>query len=234
MFEATITEAVFRLRREGTHWLSTGWNGGHWNSPVAYNISVPEGWGRTDLGAYVASRRQRAGFERDGPALLTGVDLDHLRGARYGPVEAYATVGLSNPAALPIDPTDGGTEQPDHDRPDAGTVNLLVGTVRALETAPLANMLAVAVEAKATVLSVETGFPGTTTDAIVVGCDPDGEPVEYTGSLQEVGAATRACVRDALLASLRSRYPDGGFPATVEDARHGVATTFTSEVFRVG
>ncbi|MFC6730666.1 hypothetical protein ACFQDG_18600, partial [Natronoarchaeum mannanilyticum] len=39
------------------------------------------------------------------------------------------------------------------------------------------------------------------------------------------------CVRDAVLASLRSRYADRELPASVADAEYGVATTRSAEVF---
>lgn len=233
MFETTINEGVLRLQREGTHWLSTGWNGGFWRGETAYNVSVADGWDRTDLETYVSERRQRAGFEREGPTLLTGVDLEHARGARYGPVEVYTTAGVSNPAALPMvsDTVTGDTWVTSDEHPGTGTVNLLVGAARALDEAALSNMLSVAVEAKAATLLSETGFPGTTTDAVIVACDPSSEPIEFTGSATEVGAAVRACVRDAVRASLASRYPDGEYPPTVEAAEYGVSTDFHSEVF---
>lgn len=234
MFEATIRDGVLRLYREETRWLSSGWNGGLAEGPVAYNISVREGWSRTDIDTYVGERRHEAGFDHEGPTLLTGVGLDHARGARYGPVEVYATAGISNPGALPTEPPESeaaGTQEAQGDDSDVGTVNLVVGTERALNDGALANLLAVVVEAKTATLLAETGFPGTTTDAAVVACDPAGEPAEHTGTATAVGAAARACTRDAVLASLRSRYPDGEYPATVEEAEHGVQTTVRPEVF---
>lgn len=234
MFETTIREGVLRVLRDGTRWLSSGWNGGISRSPAAYNISVPEGWGRTDLEPYVAERRREAGFDRGGPTLLTGVSLDHARGARHGPVEVFATAGVSNPGALPSEPTardEPARQESIDDTQHVGTVNLIVGTDRALDDGALANLLAVVVEAKTATLLADTGFPGTTTDAVIVGCDPDGEPAEYTGSATEVGAAARASTRDAVRASLQSRYPDGEYPATVEDAEHGVRTTLHPEVY---
>lgn len=233
MFEPTVRDGMLRLRREGTTWLSTGWNGGLWNGDVAYNLSVPEGWERRDLSTYVSERRERAGFEGEGPTLLTGVDLEHLRGARLGPVEVYATAGISNPAALPIDPGTSSSQDPQpDDRPESpGTVNVIAGTQRAIGTAALANVIAVVVEAKAATLLSETGFPGTTTDAAIVACDPTGADREYTGSATEIGRAVRACTRDAVLESLRSRYPDRVYPSTVEAATHGVATECSTDVF---
>ena len=231
-FEATRVDGVLRVRRPGTEWLSTGWNGGRRTADCAYNVSVPEGWGRTDVEAYVRERLERAGFDGPGPTLLTGVDLEHARGARCGPATVYATAGVSNPAALPMEPTGG--ELPDGRPVDDGTVNLVVGTTCSLEPGALANLVAVAAEAKATTLLEATGFPGTTTDAIVAGHDPDGPREAYSGSATPVGAATRAAVREALWAAVDSRYgtTDAEIPATVADASYGVSTDVRAEVFR--
>lgn len=229
MFETRVRDGVLRVEREGTRWLSTGWNGGPSEGAVAYNVSVPEGWSETDLTSYVATRRERAGFARSGPTLLTGVDLDHARRARYGPVEAIATAGVSNPAALPMDPS-GEASVPAEG--GVSTVNVIVGTTRACEAGALANLLAVAAEAKAATLLAKTGVPGTTTDAAIVACDPAGDPVEFTGSATPVGAAARACVREAVAASLDSRYSDGE-PPTLTEAEYGIETTERAAVSRL-
>ncbi|WP_207587351.1 adenosylcobinamide amidohydrolase [Halomontanus rarus] len=248
-YEATRTDGVLRVRRPGTEWLSTGWNGGRANGPAAYNVSVPEGWACDDgsIDAYVADRLESAGFEESRPVLLTGVDLEHARGAVCGPITVYATAGISNPAALPMDPSggvlpDGRLESDgESDREGGGgigTVNLIVGTTRGLEPGALANLVAVAAEAKAATLLAETGFPGTTTDAIVVGHDPDGPTAEFSGSATTVGAATRACAREAVRASLRSRYEgsetDASIPDSVADAKYGVSTDVRATVVRPG
>jgi adenosylcobinamide hydrolase len=228
MFETTARDGVLRMERPDTRWLSTGWAGGYATADAAHTVSVPEGWHADDVAGYVHDRLSRASFVDSGPVLLTGVDLDHVRGARRGPVEVYATAGLSNPAALPMDP-DGG-RLPD-DRHGAGTVNLVVGTTRALDDAALANLIAVAAEAKAATLLAEAGVPGTTTDAVVVATDPDGERAGFSGSATTVGAAARACVRDAVRASLDARYDDASPPASVADADYGVVTDARAEVF---
>jgi adenosylcobinamide hydrolase len=239
MFETEISEGVLRVRREGARWLSTGWAGGRRRADAAYNVSVPTGFERTDLDAYLAERLERSGFPESGPCLLTGVELQHARGARCGPVTAVATAGVSNPAALPMDvdreqagtECGSGDESPD---PHVGTVNVVVGTERALADGALANLLAVAVEAKTATLLAETGFPGTTTDAVVTGCDPAGEEVAFSGSATEVGACARACVREAVRSSLESRYGDGTdatVPDSVADAEHGVVTDRRANVF---
>ncbi|GGM61442.1 adenosylcobinamide hydrolase [Halarchaeum rubridurum] len=231
MSEATVREGVLRVARQGARWLSTGPDGGYRDADAAYNVSVPEGWTETDLDAYVADRRERARFDAPGPALLTGVDLAHCRGARSDPVIAYATAGVSNPAALPVDAGDADAGVPETAEAHPGTVNVLLVTTRSLDRGALAGLLATAVEAKTATLLAETGFPGTTTDAVVAGTDPDGEPARFAGSATAVGAAARACVRDAVRASLASRYAERAPPDSVADAEHGVATTRRTEVF---
>ncbi len=205
-----------------------------------------------------AACRAAAGTSHDGardaglPALLTGVDQRHARVARLDDVTVVATAGLSNPAALPIDDStpatnagradvddpsaDGGDPSADggdptaDDRPPIGTVNLLVGTGRDLEPGALANLVAVAAEAKATTLLATTGFPGTTSDAVVVACDPAGESTDFSGSATRVGSATRICVRDALLASLASRHASEPVADSVAEADHGVVADRTASV----
>ncbi|QSW99828.1 adenosylcobinamide amidohydrolase [Haloterrigena alkaliphila] len=263
-YDAVRRDGILRVRRPGTEWLSTGWNGGRRRADCAYNVSVPEGWDRTDLGAYVDERLERAGFddagggvdngggrdadpadsEGDGcgepPVLLTGVDQVHARGARYGSVTAYATAGVSNPAALPMDVEEGSRPRDDpidvdsDAAPGRGTVNVVVVTTRALAPGALANLIAVAAEAKAATLLAETGFPGTTTDAIVAGHDPSGERAAFSGSGTDVGAAVRACVREAVRASLRARYADSGdeIPDSVADASSGVSTDQRARIVR--
>ena len=234
--ETTVADGVCQLRAPGSRWLVTGHDGGYRDADVAYNVSVPEGFDRTDLSAYAAERRERAGFDTAGPTLLTGVDATHARGARSGSVTVVATAGVSNPAALPV--LAGSASEYDevpevHDDRVAGTVNLLVWTDRALADGALATLLGVVVEAKTATLRSRTGFPGTTTDAAVVGCAPDGESTAFAGSATPVGAATRACVREAVSASLEARYADAELPGSVREADYGVATTRRASVFEL-
>lgn len=236
MFETTRRDGVCRLSRPGTRWVATGWNGGYTTADDAINISVPTGFDRTDLAAYVQHRRDRADMPGEGPALLTGVDLVHARGARSGAITVIATVGLSNPATLPLDPT------VDHDTADPpdedaitrdGTVNLIIGSVRALADGTLLSLLATAVEAKAATLAALTGFSGTTTDAIAVGCDPAGDGADFAGSGTALGADARACVREAIRASFESKYASAAHPESVADATNGTVTTRQAAVFRL-
>jgi len=235
VFETARRDGTLQVRADAS-WLATGPDGGYRRAPAAYNVTVPEGFDRTDLAGYAAERRERAGFDRPGPTLLTGVAQRHARGARSGPVVAVATVGLSNPAALPMDPGGSASREDagDGNPSGPGTVNLLVGTERRLADGALATLLATAVEAKTATLLATTGFPGTTTDAAVVGADPAGDAAAFAGSETTVGSATRACVREAVRASLAARYGDASPPATVDDADHGTTTTDVATVFEPG
>ncbi|QLH77202.1 adenosylcobinamide amidohydrolase [Halosimplex rubrum] len=247
MFESRVSADVLRVRRPDTRWLSTGFAGGYQRADAAYNCTVPEGFDRTDLSAYVAERRERAGFSDEGPAMLTGVELRHARRARLDGVEVVATAGISNPAHLSMDGeraaerADSGGGETGDDPPRPGTVNLVVGTTRALDEGALATLLATAVEAKTATLLAETGFTGTTSDAVVVGSDPSGEPAAFAGSATPVGRATRVCVRDAVRASLAARYGgmagDGSgdaVPESVAAAEYGVRSSGRAAVSRVG
>ena len=232
MFETTREAGVLALERAGTAWLSTGVRGGRVAADAAYCATVPEGWRPADLDADVTDRLAAAGHEwTDEPVLLTGVDVAHARGASLGPVTAVVTAGLSNPAELPLSPAGG-------DLPDGewvpGTVNVVVGTEESLTEAGLANLVAVAAEAKAATLLGHAGVPGTTSDAVVAGMDPAGERRQFTGSATRIGAAARACVRDALLAALDARYGDEDPPGSTETARYGVVTEAEADVFRPG
>jgi adenosylcobinamide hydrolase len=236
MFEADRRHGVARMVHDGARWLSTSWDGGYRRADAVYNLTVPEGFERTDLDAYREQRLADAGFAT-GPALLTGVEMAHARCARSGPVTVLATAGVSNPAVLPT----GSGEAPDWAADDPvpdegvddwrpGTVNLLVGAHRALDDGALATLLATAVESKAATLLDVAGVPGTTSDAALVGCVPDAPVAEFGGSATEVGAATRACVRDAVRASLAARYDDG--PPAPAEAPYGVVTDRQTDVFQ--
>ena len=238
VFDSTVRDGVCRLRRPGTRWLSTGYDGGRSRADAAFLVSVPEGWDETDVSDYVGRRVDAAGFAGAGPALLTGVAMRHAHRARRGPVEAVVTAGVGNPAALPMDgdpptPSDGG-DGADDGRRHAGTVNVVIGTTRSMAPGALANLVAVAAEAKAATLLAEVGVPGTTSDAVVVGCDPAGDHATFSGSATPVGSAARVCVRDAAKAALASRYAEESPPASVDAAAYGVVSDGVAEVKRVG
>lgn len=254
MFDTSVTDGVLRVARPDTRWLSTAWNGGYTQADAAYNITVPDGFERTDLHAYARERRTRAGYEPDGPTLLTGVAMRHARAATYGAVTCVVTAGISNPATLPMEPeqltSTARSERPDASGTDEsgtdesetnesalgagtgpGTVNVILGTDDALDDGALATLLGTVVEAKTATLLDRTGFTGTTTDAVIVGSDPSGSRTPFAGSGTEIGRAARACVRDALTASLDARYADTDRPESVEAAQYGTVTDVEADVF---
>ncbi|CCQ36619.1 adenosylcobinamide amidohydrolase [Natronomonas moolapensis 8.8.11] len=235
MFEYERTDECLTLRRPGTRWLSNGFDGGYATAPAAHNLTVPEGFERTDLATYAA---ERLGSPPEGPTLLTGVRQTNARGARYGPVEAVVTAGLSNPALLPAGDDSHSTDTRGDADADAspddafrpGTVNVLVGSAEPLSEGGLAGLLATVVEAKAATLVDLVGPTGTTSDAVAVGCPSAEAGAPFAGSATTVGNAARVCVRDALAAALEARYdgdlpdPRGAEHATVTS---GEATPFT-------
>lgn len=231
LFESTVRSNIVQLRSPSTDWLSTGVDGGYQQADAAYNITVPEGWAETDLETYIDTRLEEADFGATGPALLTGVDQRHARRAILDPVEVVVTAGVSNPATLP--PATPRESQPPEAGFRPGTINIIARTRRALPAGALANLVGVVTEAKTATLLRLTGFSGTTSDAVIVGSDPTGEPARFSGSTTAVGRAARACVRDALTATLESRYEREAIPESVDDAEYGCATTAGASVSKL-
>ena len=233
--ETTVRDGVLRLARPATEWLSTGVDGGRQVADAAYNITVPSGWDETDIAPYVADRLAAAGFDEDGPALLTGVAQRHARLAVRDPVAVVVTAGLSNPATLPPRADDHESAGPTDNDPapfHPGTINVLAVTTRSLPPGALASLLTGLTEAKTATLLERTGFSGTTSDAVVVGHDPRGEPAPFSGSATAVGHAARLCVRDALTAALDARYATESIPDSVAEASDGRVTTGETTVSR--
>jgi len=88
----------------------------------------------------------------------------------------------------------------------------------------------VATEAKTATLLGETGFTGTTTDAVVAACDPSGEPAPFSGA-RPGSAPRRGRPCEAVTASVESRYSDETVADSVADAEYGVRTDVRADVF---
>jgi adenosylcobinamide hydrolase len=230
--DVTVRSGVCRLSIPNGQWHGTGVNGGFCEADAALNITVPADFDRRDLDAVVAERCRDARFAADGPALLTAVEQRNARAARAGSVTVVATAGLSNPATIRLDqPSEISGVDAENHRPPLGTVNLLVSSDRALSESGLAGALASVVEAKTATLYAMTGFTGTTSDAVAVGSNCDGPKNSFVGSSTGIGTAIRACVRDAVIASLEATYTDAKIPTSVADAEHGAVTECETEVF---
>lgn len=204
--------SVIRISRPKTRWLHTGWRGGTWQTDYAYSVSVPSDWAGSDVASDVMDRLIDVGFTDSGPTLITGVASDHARVAIADDVEVLATAGLSNPTNG-VDPL------------APGTVNLVVITELALVDGARANLLAMVAEAKAMTLDRLAGVSGTSTDAIIVGDNPLGEPCRYSGSATEIGSATRSAVAAAVTSALHARYGNESLRLAVEHAPHPVDRT---------
>jgi|GEM_PF-107468 Uncharacterized conserved protein len=197
------------------------------------------------------STETKAKAETHTPALLTGVDLQHARRARLDPVEAIVTAGISNPATLPMPEmidndrsteditaktdtsTSGGLDDSQNNkaaRDNFGTVNIILGTTHSLTPGALSNLVAVVSEAKTATLMTQTGFTGTTSDAVLIASDTTGSVKQFSGSATAVGNAARVCVRDALCAALTSRYGTDSPPKSVQTASHGIMTNDRASV----
>lgn len=232
MFEYERTDDRLSLYRPETRWLSNGFDGGYVTADAAHNLTVHDGFERTDLEAYAA---ERLGGAPSGPTLLTGVQQTDARGARYDPIEVVVTAGLSNPAVLPIEGepaanSDQSACVAECGQVDPGTVNVLVGSSTPLTDGGLAGLLATVVEAKTATLEAIAGCTGTTSDAVVVGCETTDGGKSFAGSATAIGNAARVCVRDALHAALAARYDDG-LPDP-EDTAHGIVTAGSATEFR--
>jgi len=171
----------------------------------------------------------------------------HAYGARLGSVVAYATVGLSNPAMLPMDPTGvtGATDDAGDSEPGAAAST---GNRPATRYGQPGSRNDAAARRRrggeprrgrgrgegATLFATAAGVPGTTTTRRGGRRRrPDrGAGGGFSGSATPVGAAARVCVRDAVRASLRSRYPDGDLPGPAADAEHGVVADERTAGFR--
>jgi adenosylcobinamide hydrolase len=222
MSEWRRADGVCQCHLPGARWLVTGHGGGFREADAVYNATVPEGFERTDIDAYSHQRRTDADFDRPGPMLLTGVEMHHARIGTADSVAVLATVGLSNPAGLEMLPSKEINQEDEEWNP--GTVNLIITHEGKMENGTITELLATCVEAKAATLTHLAGVPGTTSDAIAVGVSGRGEEQAFAGSATPVGSAARACVRDAIRASFRSRYGDTEGAPTVESAEHGVVT----------
>ncbi|AWB27510.1 adenosylcobinamide amidohydrolase [Halococcoides cellulosivorans] len=236
MPEIAIRDGVCRVAHEGS-WLVTGPLGGQQAADGAAIVSVPADWSARDLDRAARARLARAGFDHV-PTLFTAVDVATARGARLDGVCVIATAGLTNPAALPLDPSEaddppgqvddvGATDEKTPFHP--GTVNLVVTTDRALAGGTQATLLATVVEAKTATLHALTGFTGTTSDAVAIGSDRSGPDAAFAGAATPVGDAARACVREAVRAALAAGDRDP--PASVATADAGARTDRRAEVF---
>ncbi|AEH25401.1 adenosylcobinamide amidohydrolase [Pyrococcus yayanosii] len=142
-------------------------------------------------------RRDCAEFEREHGlsgfvGFMTAVDVTKvLAVAKEGPVEAYVTAGITNPAIA-------GDEPPPW---KPGTINIALVIQEGLTVGAMANAIMTATEAKTyTLLTLGYNATGTTSDGIGVFAPPG--DVEWAGTATRLGLATGRAVRRALEESI--------------------------------
>lgn len=177
------------------------------------NLTVDEGFTRTDLEAYtverLAAQAPHLDLGRPGVALLTAADVGQAEEAMeevaategLEPVTAWATVGVTKPTWA------AGGRIPATSLESPGTINIVVALPVPLTVSALVQAVGTVTEAKAQAL-VEAGVPGTGTasDAVVVlspeGVDGDVAPVPFAGVRSTCGAALARTVHGAVAAGL--------------------------------
>jgi adenosylcobinamide hydrolase len=104
-------------------------------------------------------------LEGDSLALLTAVEMQHVRILSDACVTVFVTAGLTNPSSF-------------------GTINIIVISSETLSEGAIAGTIITATEAKTRAL-IDKGlqFTGTTSDAIIVAYEnsTEGEPILYSG-----------------------------------------------------
>jgi adenosylcobinamide hydrolase len=161
-----------------------------------YNHPDPE----RDLQEFAKS----CGLDEPFVGLMTAARLNRVRAVTLQHqdliVTSIVTAGLSNPSAAGLSP-------PAILIP--GTINLILLLDAHLTPAALVNAVITATEAKTDILlrqgvSTPEGYPatGTSTDAMVVACTGQGEPLPYAGPATPVGWLIGRSVRQALTEAL--------------------------------
>jgi iron complex transport system ATP-binding protein len=168
------------------------------NRHVAKNYNHPDP--RQDLQDFAGE----SGIEEPFVGLMTAAYLDGARTVTLREqnliVTAIMTAGLSNPTAAGLSP------------PAAlstGTINTILLVDANLTPAAMVNAVITATEAKTDILlkrgvSTPEGHPatGTSTDAIVVACTGQGQPLPYAGPATSVGRLIGRSVRQSLIQAL--------------------------------
>ncbi len=225
MFETTGRDSVCQIRREGARWLSTAWDGGYRTADAVYNVTVPEGFERTDLDAYRAERLSGAGFAV-GPTLLTVFTWNTpacpervgVGAGDSGSLEPrrVADVGSGDSRRLRRDCVESGG-RPDWRPGTAISSSVSTGRWtrarwRRCSPPPSRRGCDAARRGKRPRNHIGRGHRRL--------C-PERRARLFAGSATELGAATRVCVRDAIRASLAARYGGDALP-TVDGAEYGV------------
>jgi adenosylcobinamide hydrolase len=170
--------------------LSSGVDGGRRAVNNILNIQVPHNFSHDDPKSYVEGMAASMTLEGGYVALLTAVEMKHVRILSDACVTVFVTAGLTNPSSF-------------------GTINIIVISSETLSEGAIAGTIVTATEAKTRAL-IDKGlqFTGTTSDAIVVAYDGtgEGEPILYSGPATPFGRRVAKLVRLGVKEALKAHY----------------------------
>jgi adenosylcobinamide amidohydrolase len=155
------------------------------------NATIDRDYHRHDPDAHLAEIAAGLGLAGPGAGFLTAVDVGDAVTVSDTGVDVVATVGLGHPtwAAAPDDPGAG----------TPGTINIVAFVPARLSDAALVNAVATATEAKVQALwEYGVAATGTASDALFVGCAPDGPVEPFGGPRSTWGARLARAVHQAV------------------------------------
>ncbi|MDG6256809.1 MAG: adenosylcobinamide amidohydrolase [Methanomicrobiaceae archaeon] len=158
---------------------STGIHGGIRPVSTIFNQTVPKHFDHRDPIRHLTAVADRYGFSHDFFGMLTAVNMSSLCIFHYDSLTTFVTAGVTNP----------NPEGPN-------TINIIVHSRQGLSDGAMLETIITATEAKAKALfEMGYAFTGTTTDAVVVAHEGEGEAHEYAGTLTDVGRRVYASVQ---------------------------------------
>jgi adenosylcobinamide hydrolase len=170
--------------------LSSGVDGGRRAVKNILNIQVPHDFSHDDPKSYIEGMAASMTLEGDSLALLTAVEMQHVRILSDACVTVFVTAGLTNPSSF-------------------GTINIIVISSETLSEGAIAGTIITATEAKTRAL-IDKGlqFTGTTSDAIIVAYEnsTEGEPILYSGPTTPFGSRVAKLVRLGVKKALKAYY----------------------------
>jgi adenosylcobinamide hydrolase len=170
--------------------LSSGVDGGRRAVKNILNIQVPHDFSHDDPKSYIEGMAASMTLEGDSLALLTAVEMQHVRILSDACVTVFVTAGLTNPSSF-------------------GTINIIVISSETLSEGAIAGTIITATEAKTRAL-IDKGlqFTGTTSDAIIVAYEnsTEGEPILYSGPATAFGSRVAKLVRLGVKEALKAYY----------------------------
>lgn len=163
------------------------------------NATVPNGYARRDPDVHLTELAGALDLAGEGTGFLTAVDVREAVHRSEGGVHASVTTGLGAHPTWAAAPAAAAATEP-------GTINAVCFAPVRLSPAALVNAVATVAEAKAQALW-DAGVPGTgtSTDATVVLCPPDGPAEAFGGPRSRIGAALARAVHSAVSSALRGR-----------------------------